>query len=117
MTVSHKKKENKLFLTAGKLLEFQILWRQESGKLKCLDPFHDKDPLAEDSISFEGDFLFPEEGYPDLNERYESDSDDKYVWEDNGNVFDVIAVIQIKFHSYKRSQAFVLVLLFVKAYS
>ena len=30
-------------------------------------------------MSFEDDFQFPEEGNPDVNERYESDSDDEHI--------------------------------------
>ena len=40
--------------------------------LKCLDTFNNIDTLGGDSISFEDDFQFPEEGNPEVNERYES---------------------------------------------
>ena len=53
-----------------------------SAKLKCLDPFNDIEPFGGDSISFEDDIQFPKEGNPDVNERYESNSDDEYVLDD-----------------------------------
>ena len=40
-----------------------------SATLKCRDPFSDIDPLGGDSISFEDDVQFPEEGNPVVNER------------------------------------------------
>ena len=46
-----------------------------SAKLKWLDPFNDIDPLGGDSISFKENIQLPKEGNPDVNERYESDSD------------------------------------------
>ena len=39
-----------------------------SPKRKCLDRFNNIVPLGGDSISFEDDFQFPEEGNPDVNE-------------------------------------------------
>ena len=63
-----------------------------STKLKCLDPFDDIDLLGGDSISFEDDIQFPKEGNPDVNEQYESDSDDEDVLDDKGYAFDAIAV-------------------------
>ena len=70
-----------------------------SAKLKCVDPFYDITLLfgwcegREDSISFEDDFQLPEEGNPDIHERYESDSNDEYVLDDELNTFDAIAVM------------------------
>ena len=46
-----------------------------------------------DSISSEDDFQLPEEGNPDINERYESDSNDEHVLDDERNTFDAIAVM------------------------
>ena len=40
-----------------------------SATLKCRDPFSDIDRLGGDSISFEDDIQFPEEGNPVVNER------------------------------------------------
>ena len=85
-----------------------------SAKLKCVDSYNDITPLfgwcegRGDSISFEDDFQMPEEGNPDINERYESDSNDEYVLDDKRNTFDAIAVMQIKFEYYKLSYTFVL---------
>ena len=61
-----------------------------SAKLKCLDP------LGGGSISFEDDIQFPKESNLDVNERYESDSDDEYILDDERNAIDAIAG-QIKF--------------------
>ena len=46
-----------------------ILYAAEMGstKLKCLDPFNDIGPFGGDSVSFEDDFQFPEEGNPDVD--------------------------------------------------
>ena len=68
MTKLHQKREKKLFLTATILDAVEI----GSAKLKCLDTFYNIDPLRGNSISFKSDFQFPEEGKPNVNERYES---------------------------------------------
>ena len=65
-----------------------------SAKLKCLDP------PGGGSISFEDDIQFPKESNPDVNERYESDSDNEYILDDERNAIDAIAV-QIKLDFYK----------------
>lgn len=62
------------------------------AKLKCLDPFNDIYPLRRVFISFEDDFLFPED-HLSVNERYESELDDEYVLDDARKAFDVIAVM------------------------
>ena len=62
------------------------------ANLKCLDPFNDIDPLGWDSVSFKDDIQFPKEGYPGINEWYESDSFDEYVFDDEQYVVDAIAV-------------------------
>ena len=63
-----------------------------SPKLKCLDPFNGEDPLGGDSISFEHDIQFPKEGDLDVNEWYESDSDNECVLDDERYAFNAIAV-------------------------
>ena len=75
---SHQKREKKPFLTAG--------------RLKCLDHLNDLDPLGRGSISFKDNFQFFEEANPDVNERYESDSVDEYILDNERNVFNPIAV-------------------------
>ena len=71
-----------------------ILYAVKMGftKLKCRHAFNDIDPFVGDSISFKDNFQFPEEGNPDVNERYESDSENGYVFDDERNAFDAIAV-------------------------
>ena len=107
MTLYHEitsEKGQKIVFSGRKAAGISDAVEMRSAKLKCLDAFNYIDPLGGDSISFEDDFQFPEEGNPDVNQRYESDSDDKYVLDDKRNVFNAIAVY-IKFHSCKLSEA------------
>ena len=87
---SENKKE--ILLNGWRAAEILDAMEMGSTKLKCLDPFDDIDPLGGDSISFEDDIQFPKEGNPDVNEQYESDSDDEDVLDDEGYAFDAIAV-------------------------
>ena len=50
------------------------------------------DPLGRDSICFEDDIQFPKEGNLDVNEQYESDSNNEYVLDDKRYAFNDIAV-------------------------
>ena len=95
-----------------------ILDTMEMGftKLKCLDPFNDIDPLGGDSISFEDDFQFSEEGNLDVNERYESDSYDEYIWMTN-EMLSVPLLLRSSSNLKSFLKHLFCFILFVKAYS
>ena len=88
--ISEKRKE--IILNSWKTPGILYALEMGSTKLEYLDPFNDIDPFGGDSVSFEDDFQFREEGNPDGNERYESDSENEYVLDDERNAFDAITV-------------------------
>ena len=59
-----------------------------SQRLQSLDIFQDIDPVDTFSEISESPLIFSEAGHDDINERYDSDSDEGYILDEDCNAFD-----------------------------
>ena len=83
----------------SRILKFQQRLKQffklGSAKLQSLDPFIDLHPSGRDAETLGNNFVFPEEGHHEVNERYEWDSDNDYVYDEERNAFDALQDMQL----------------------